>query len=39
LVAPSLKKSWRDTSCEFARQDYPYHAGMSVEPRGQVRFP
>ena len=39
LKTPSLKKSWRHTSCEIARQDYPYDAAVPVEPRGQVRFP
>ena len=39
LKTPSLKKSWRHTSCEIAGQDYPYDAAVPVEPRGQVRFP
>ena len=34
----ALKTPWRHTSCEIARQDYPHHAAVSVEPRGQVRF-
>src|SRR6185503_11022809 len=38
LKTPSLKKSRRHISCEIARQDYPHHAAVPVEPRGQVRF-
>ena len=38
LAAP-LNRHWRHSSCEFAGQDYPYDAAVSVEPRGRVRFP
>jgi hypothetical protein len=35
----ALKRPPRHTSCEIVRLDYLDDAAVSVEPRGQVRFP